>query len=57
MIKKEVKAPVKRGTKLGEAKYYLNGKEIGSVDILATENVEEMSMKSAAKDVLEDLLL
>ena len=56
-IKKEVKAPVKRGTKLGEAKYYLNGKEIGSVDILATENVEEMSMKSAAEDVLEDMLL
>ncbi|MGN0333850.1 MAG: D-alanyl-D-alanine carboxypeptidase family protein [Lachnospiraceae bacterium] len=56
-IKKEVKAPVKRGTKLGEAKYYLNGKEIGSVDILATENIKEMSMKSAAKDVLKSMLL
>lgn len=56
-LEKEVKAPVKQGTKVGEAVYYLNGGKIGSVDILTTESVKEISMKSAAKDVLEDLLL
>lgn len=56
-VKKKVKAPIKQGTKLGEVKYYLNGEEIGSVDIVAAENVKEISMKSAAKDVLKDVLL
>ncbi|MGI6006893.1 MAG: D-alanyl-D-alanine carboxypeptidase family protein [Ruminococcus sp.] len=37
----DIKAPVKKGDKAGEAVYYLNGKEIGSVDILFTENVEK----------------
>ncbi len=57
VIKKSVEAPVKKGDKVGEVKYYLGGAEIGSVDVLAVEAVEEMSYKSAAEDALEELLL
>lgn len=56
-IDKDIKAPVKQGTKVGEAKYYLNGAEIGSVDILAVEDVDEVSYKSAIKDAVDRLLL
>lgn len=56
-LKKKVKAPIKQGAKLGEAVYYLGGEKIGSVDILAAESVEEISLKSALADTLEELML
>lgn len=56
-IDKDIEAPVKQGTKVGEAKYYLNGTEIGSVDILTVEDVDEVSYKSAIKDAVDRLLL
>lgn len=56
-IDNDIKAPVKQGTKVGEAKYYLNGTEIGSVDILTVEDVDEVSYKSAIKDAVDRLLL
>lgn len=37
----DVKAPVKKGDKAGSAVYSIDGKEIGSVDIIFTENVEK----------------
>lgn len=56
-VKKEIKAPVKKGDKVGEAKYFLDGKEIGSVDIVALESMEKMSYKSVFEDVAEKVLL
>ena len=56
-LTESLKAPVKRGTKAGEAVYYLNGEKIGSVDILTTEAVAEVTYKSAMTDTLEDVLL
>ena len=56
-VKESVKAPVKQGQKLGEAKYYLNGEEIGSRDILASEDIGEMSYISAILDVIKEMLL
>lgn len=56
-LKKNVKAPVKKGEKVGEAKYYLNGEEIGSVDIVTSETVEEISCRSAMLDMVKKLLL
>ena len=38
---KEVKAPVKKGDKAGEAVYRLDGREIGSVDIVFVENIDK----------------
>ena len=51
-IQEDIKAPIEKGQKLGEAKYYLDGKEIGSVDIVAAEDLEEITYGSALKDVL-----
>lgn len=56
-IKKSVKAPVKKGDKLGTVKYYLNKNEIGSVDVLALESVRKINMSSAFKDVCRHFLL
>ncbi|MGF0034186.1 D-alanyl-D-alanine carboxypeptidase family protein [Bariatricus sp. SGI.154] len=56
-LEKDIKAPIKKGDKIGAAKYYLNGTEIGSVDILATESVEEVSYRSAIEDAAEEFLL
>lgn len=57
IIKENLKAPVKQGQKAGEAKYYLNGKEIGTIDILTTESIQEVTYKSAMTDTLEKFLL
>ena len=40
-----------------EAKYYLNGSEIGSVDIVTEEAVGKVSYKSAMGDVVKEILL
>lgn len=51
-LKESVTAPVRQGDKIGEVIYSLNGKEIGKVDILATEDVEEISYGSAMKEAV-----
>lgn len=56
-LEKSVKAPVKKGQKVGEAKYYLNGSEIGSVDILTAEAVDKASYKSVMLDMIDDFLM
>lgn len=38
---KDLKAPVKKGEVVGKAVYILDGKEIGSVDIVSTQNVRK----------------
>ena len=52
-IEKELKAPVAKGQKIGEAKYYLNEKEIGSVDIVATEDMKEIRYVTALQNLIE----
>lgn len=56
-VKKSVKAPVKKGDKLGTITYYLNENEIGTVDVLALESVRKTDMPSAFKDVCRHFLL
>ena len=41
---KNVKAPLKKGEKVGETMYYLNGKRIGSIDIITTEEIEKQNL-------------
>ena len=48
---------MKKGDKLGEIQYYLNGDQIGERDILAMETVEEITYKSALEGVAKELLL
>lgn len=57
IMEKSLKAPVKKGEKAGEAVYYLNDEEIGRVDIMTLEEVEEISLKSALRDILDGILL
>ncbi|MDO5389494.1 MAG: D-alanyl-D-alanine carboxypeptidase family protein [Eubacteriales bacterium] len=56
VLPKEAKAPIKKGDKAGEAVYYLNGEEIGRVDILYKADVEKASfvdyLKKAGKRFL-----
>ncbi len=54
VLKKKLKAPVKKGDVVGEVKYTLNGKAIGSVDVVAEETVEKMTYGTALRDVAAD---
>lgn len=51
---KNVKAPLKKGEKVGEIVYYLNRKKIGARDIVTTEKVEKQNYGSALENVLEE---
>lgn len=42
---------------MGETMYYLNGKRIGSVDIITTEEIEKQNYRSALENVLEEYVL
>lgn len=53
VIEEELEAPIEEGQKVGEAQYFLNGEQIGSVDIVAAEGVKKMTYRSALLDVLE----
>lgn len=41
----EINAPIKKGSKVGEIIYTYNGKTIGSVDIVALEDIEKVDYK------------
>lgn len=43
VLKEEIKAPLKAGDTVGEYRYSLNGKQLGSVDIVCKSDVKEMS--------------
>lgn len=51
-IDEEKTAPVKKGDKAGELKYYMNGKEIGSIQIVYKENIEKADYAYCLKTVL-----
>lgn len=52
-VEENLKAPIKKGQKVGAVRYYLNEKEIGSVDIVATEKVNEIRYAGVLLNVLE----
>lgn len=43
-LKKEVKAPVKKGDKVGEVTYLLNGEKIGKINVIAEKNIKKASL-------------
>lgn len=51
------KAPIKKGDAAGKATYMLNGKEIGSVDILFREDVEKALFKDYFLDALGEFFI
>lgn len=52
-IKEKVSAPVKEGDKVGEVIYILNGKKIGSIDIVSSQNVKKAGFLDYLKKALE----
>lgn len=54
---KSIHAPVQKGEKAGERIYYLNGKKIGTRDIVTTEKVEKQNYKTALEELLERIAI
>ena len=57
MLETALAAPVKKGTKAGELQYFLNGKKIGSVDILTGEEVAKAGILDYFMESLDALLM
>lgn len=56
-MKKCLRAPVKQGTKAGEAIYYIDEKEIGRVDILTTETVLQATYQTKLEETFDNFFL
>ncbi len=54
---KELKAPVKKGAKVGAVSYMLDGKEIGKINIIVAESVEKMDFKHGFQEAIRSFLL
>lgn len=54
---KEIKAPLKKGQKVGKTVYYLNGEKIGEREIVAQENIEKLNYRTALENVLGEYVL
>lgn len=57
VIPKEVKAPVKKGEKAGEMRYYIGEEKIGSVPVLYEKSVKKAVYKDYIKRMWEAYLL
>ena len=55
-IPDEIKAPVKKGKKVGRICYRINGKEIGSVNLIASTPVEKADFGDYLKKIWKKLL-
>lgn len=53
----QAQAPVKKGEKAGEAVYLLNGKQIGSVDVVYTQDIRKAVYQDYVKKVFLRFLL
>lgn len=54
-IHKQVEAPVREGSKAGEMIYYMDGKQLGKVEILYGRSVKKATYGDCLKTVLEKL--
>lgn len=55
VLPEKLRAPVKKGDIIGSVDIYVNGTQIGSIDITAAENVDKMSVKIAFFRILRGL--
>ncbi len=55
-IKKEVKAPVKKGDRMGEVNYYLNGEIVKTCPITAGNSIEKMTFGTVLNKLFNSLL-
>lgn len=54
---KEIKAPLKKGQKVGKVVYYLDGEKIGEREIIAEENIAKLNYKTALENIIEEYIL
>ena len=52
-LNEEIKAPLKKGDTIGTYRYSLNGKELGSVDIICKEDVKKMTFGAGFRKCME----
>lgn len=57
MFKEHIKAPVKKGDKLGNIVYILNGKEIDQIPLTASEDIKEAGYITYFQRLLKRLLM
>ncbi len=55
-LRQDITAPVKEGEVIGTVDFYLDEQQIGSVDIISSENVNKMSFLTAFLWILDGLL-
>ena len=56
-LPENIQAPVEEGAEVGKARYLLNGTEIGSVSILAAENIEKAGYGDYLRRIFDFFLL
>ena len=57
VMQEDLEAPVKAGDKTGEAQYYLGDKKIGSVAIVAADDVKKAGLLDYLKRCMDALLI
>jgi len=57
ILYEEVEAPVVENDKIGEIEYYFDGEKIGSIDILAAQNVDKARFNNCFSKVLKRFFL
>lgn len=57
VLKKSLKAPVKKGQKVGTVEYFLGEEKLGEVEVVTASEVPVASFKSVVEDVLDSFSL
>ena len=52
-----LRAPVKKGQKVGEVRYYLDGQEVASTEIRAARDVERLSFSWCVSKIMENFFI
>ena len=55
-IKKKIEAPIKKGDRVGEVNYYLDGELLKNIPITAKESVDKMTFSSVLGGLFNSLL-
>ncbi len=57
VLPKSLSAPVKKGDKVGRMEYYLAGKKVGEVAVIAKENAKKSTLMDCYKSLWKDWIL
>ena len=57
VFNKKVVAPIKKGDTVGKIEYFIGDKSIGSVDVIASKNIEKASFANTLKKLFSKYIL